>query len=611
MIINKNFFEKKVLKKQGYLPLNKNNLKCIKIFKRFPKLINFCSIFVFICIYYLYYLSLEKCFAGHARCSKKSAWIQKKLNEGLLCSFLLLFMCELMIQKIISKLHLMHLIVIFISFYIYSHGLEFYDHGLFNLFGVSAIIIIGNIFFVPLNINKYDCEIIIPKYCPYKFLQFFWDFSKKNGIKCGQPLNAKNRILKVSKSKYMNENTKIIGFPNINKNEIWSTKSYQNKTILNIFSENMIDMENKSVVDNLKKDNFPEIIVNFSDNDKGKMIINLNFDENLSKQRKELEKKYYPYSSNIIVLYFDSVSRANGLRKLKKTLNFFERFMAYNSKKFHSFQFFRYHALKHYTPGNYPKLFMNIYRKKKKNLRITYYLKKYGYVTAFSIDMCNIHPYPTKFLDVTKEELCDHEFLLCDPNKKHVSAMTKRCLYGKTDIDYQYEYGLQFWRLYRQNRKFLMIVNNDGHEGTLEVIKYDDDTIYNFLNTLYKENLLNDTTILLLSDHGSPMPSIYYFNGFFHREKQLPMLYIFTSDKDNQTYYEQYHNIYNNQQRFITAYDIYNTLCYLMLGKNYYHNSDIKIDYISKATKGINLFDQINKKRSPNNYKNIWKGVCK
>ena len=89
------------------------------------------------------------------------------------------------------------------------------------------------------------------------------------------------------------------------------------------------------------------------------------------------------------------------------------------------------------------------------------------------------------------------------------------------------------------------------------------------------------------------------------------MLYIFTSDKDNQTYYEQYHNIYNNQQRFITAYDIYNTLCYLMLGKNYYHNSDIKIDYISKATKGINLFDQINKKRSPNNYKNIWKGVCK
>ena len=60
--------------------------------------------------------------------------------------------------------------------------------------------------------------------------------------------------------------------------------------------------------------------------------------------------------------------------------------------------------------------------------------------------------------------------------------MTKRCLYEKTNIDYQYEYGLKFWRIYKGNRKFLMIVNNDGHESTLEVIKYDDNIIYNFLN---------------------------------------------------------------------------------------------------------------------------------
>ena len=660
---NKNFLEKKV-KKIDYFPLNRNNLKCIKIFKRLPKLINFFSIFVFIDIYYLYYLSLEKCLDGLSRCSKKVAWIQKKLNEGLTCSFLLLFICELMIQKIISKFHLIHLIIIFISFYTYSHGLEFYDHGLFNFLGVLSLLIIGNIFFVPLNlllyiikrknklilliyffiliifiisykyylnnflgcedwpkglnntfirndINKTDCKIKIPKYCPYKFLQYFLDISKKTGMKCGYTSNAKNKILKVSKSKYINDKTKKIGYPNINKNEIWSKKSYKHNTIVNIFRKNMIDMDNKTIVGDLTKDNLPEIIVDFSDKEKGKMIINLNFDENLSKQRKEIEKKYHPYSNNIMVLYFDSVSRANGMRKFKRTLKFFERFMPYNTKKFHSFQFFKYHALKHYTHGNYPKLFMNNYRKKKKSLRITYYLKKYGFVTAFSNDMCDIHPYPTKYLEITKEELCDHEFLLCDPNKKHISVMTKRCLYDKTNIDYQYEYGLQFWRLYKQNRKFLMIVNNDGHEGTLEVIKYDDDIVYNFLNTLYNQNLLNETTILLLSDHGTPMPSIYYFNDFFHIEKQLPMLYIITSDKENKTYYEQYLNIHNNQQRFITAYDIYNTLCYLMLGNNYYNNKDIKIDYISKTKLGINLFDPINKKRSPRNYKNTWKGICK
>ena len=61
-------------------------------------------------------------------------------------------------------------------------------------------------------------------------------------------------------------------------------------------------------------------------------------------QRKKLEKYYNPYSNNIMILYFDSVSRVTGIRQLKKTLSFFERFMPYNSKDFHSFQFFKYHA---------------------------------------------------------------------------------------------------------------------------------------------------------------------------------------------------------------------------------------------------------------------------
>ena len=155
-----------------------------------------------------------------------------------------------------------------------------------------------------------------------------------------------------------------------------------------------------------------------------------------------------------------------------------------------------------------------------------------------------------------------------------------------------------------------MIVNNDGHEGTLEVIKYDDDTIYNFLNTLYKENLLKETTILLLADHGNPMPSVYYFNDFFLVERFLPMLFILSPDKLNLTYYQQYNNIHQNQQKFVTAYDIYNTICYLMLGNVYYKNNDKKTNYIFKSNLGINLFDPINSERSPKNYKNMNKKSC-
>ena len=298
------------------------------------------------------------------------------------------------------------------------------------------------------------------------------------------------------------------------------------------------------------------------------------------------------------------------MRQLRKTLNFFEKFMPYNSKNFHSFQFLRYHAFRHYTPGNYPKLFIDSYRKNRKKFRITYYLKQYGYVTAFSNDMCFNYPYPNLLKEFTREELCDHEFLLCDPNRKNINSMVKRCLYEKTNIDYQYEYGLQFWRKYKDNRKFLMIVNNDAHEGTLEVIKYDDNTVSNFLNSLFKDNLLKDTTIILLSDHGCPMPSVYYFNEFFQTERHLPMLYILIADKDNLTYYQQYNNIYENQQKFITAYDIYNTLCHLMLGNNYLKNNEEKSNFIFKSKRGISLFEPIIHKRYPKDYYKMKKTIC-
>ena len=649
--------------KNKYSPINNEETKYFSILVVFSKIIRFSPFFIFIVVYFLFFLSLEKCFEGEKICSKKSGWIRIKLNEALISCFLLSLLFELMTQKIISKLHLIHVIIVFILFYLYSHGMDFDDHGLFNLLCFLSLLIIVYFIFVPFNIllyiikkrnksilliylifliiiiffsfsyfmpkflgcegwqkglnntyiendNNNSCRIKTPKYCPYKLISYILDFTKIARIKCGYPSEAKRKLLEFSKSKYINEKTKRIGFPMTNGHILFSDKSNRKKSFSNIIRNNLIDMYNLELLEKIKKINVPEITVDFSENPNGKMLINLHFNKSLSSERKIIEKNYHPYSNNIMVLYFDSISRVNGIRQLKKTLSFFEKFMSYNLEKFHSFQFFKYHAFKFYTPGNYPKLFFDIYRKKRKRFRITYYLKKYGYVTGFTNDMCSDNPYSKLMTGLIKEELCDHEFLLCDPNTKHINAMTKRCLYEKTNIDYQFEYGLQFWNKYKNNRKFFMLVNNDGHESTLEVIKYDDDNIFNFLNKLYNENLLEDTTIFLLSDHGCSLPTVYYFNEFFQIEKHLPMLFIMTKDKENQSYYQQYNNIYNNQQKFITAYDIYNTLCYLMLGNNYYKKKNRNSNQIFQSNLGINLFDSININRSPRNYEKMEQNIC-
>ena len=83
--------------------------------------------------YYLFFLSLEGCFEGEDFCCMKWKWMKLKILEELLSCFIMVILFDLMILKKISRFHLLHFIIIFISFYQYTHGIEFDDHGYFNI----------------------------------------------------------------------------------------------------------------------------------------------------------------------------------------------------------------------------------------------------------------------------------------------------------------------------------------------------------------------------------------------------------------------------------------------------------------------------------------------
>ena len=189
-----------------------------------------------------------------------------------------------------------------------------------------------------------------------------------------------------------------------------------------------------------------------------------------------------------MIIYIDSVSRVNSIRKLKKTLNFFEQFISYkggcnkkySENNYHSFQFFKYHSFQGLTYSNFPKIFYGNWANAKDFKRINKYYKENGYITGFTLDNCNKDNTRTEH-NLTIEEMYDHQLLLCDPNTMSYNTYIKRCLHGNLNSYYLFEYINQFWRKYKNNRKFATIVLNDGHEGTLEVLKYTDDILYNFL----------------------------------------------------------------------------------------------------------------------------------
>ena len=429
--------------------------------------------------------------------------------------------------------------------------------------------------------------------------------------------------MKLSNSPFINDTINHIGYPLTNKDPVCNLDFIDTRNkIRKYFLKNLVNMENKEVLNKYYKDKFPEVEVDFSNNIYGEMNINLNYNKTLSKERLLFENKSTPYSNNIIILYVDSVSRVNSLRQLKKTLKFFEQFMPYNggfqeknpSEKFHSFQFFKYHSFLFYTASNYPIIFYG--QKRDKNIvSITKYLKENGYVTCYAGEWCDKDNIRTLH-NLTIEEVYDHQFIICDPNKENDNINTIRCLYGKQDIEHLYEYSNQFWRKYKKNRRFLSIITNDGHEGTLEVLKYSDNIIYNFLDNLFNNNLLKDSSIILVSDHGDGMPSFYYPYDFYIIEKQLPMLYMIINDRKNISYENQYKYMNINQQTFITSYDIYNTISNLIFGDQYYY-----IKYKTrrkdrpKSRFGTSLFYKINQKiRTPRLYRKIGimaRSICK
>ena len=76
------------------------------------------------------------------------------------------------------------------------------------------------------------------------------------------------------------------------------------------------------------------------------------------KEREEIINKTQikPMYKNVLVMFFDTLSRSHFFRKFPKTINFFNQFAKYETnperKNMTIFQYFKYHTLNTYTDPN-------------------------------------------------------------------------------------------------------------------------------------------------------------------------------------------------------------------------------------------------------------------
>ena len=172
-----------------------------------------------------------------------------------------------------------------------------------------------------------------------------------------------------------------------------------------------------------------------------------------------------------------------------------------------------------------------------------------------------------------------------------LSSSVKKCLFGKEIFQYSLEYLESFWTTYINENKMFLFQSLEGHEPTGEILGYIDDYFFNFLNNFYSKGWLNETAIIIFSDHGQHLNGPLYFSNsmdFFY-ERTLPLLFLIIPNNNKLYNKNLYENIKYNQQLFITPYDIYETLIHIAFGEKEYRAFNYK-------KHGKSLFTKLNYK---------------
>ena len=469
------------------------------------------------------------------------------------------------------------------------------------------------------NLSKdYPCRIKIPKShsCYMPEIGPYFDLTTKYRPTCLDPKILKNEKKNFIKDmldvKYFKlSNKSHFGFPltntdNINPYEYGNICYFVNKSFVEYIYNNIILMDlyykdKDKYYPNVSK---PEVEV-FFEGKKGKFLINVQRNETLIKERNNIlknnKKSLY---QNVLVFFFDTLSRAHFFRKFPKTINFFNQLVKYETnyekKNMTIFQYFKYHSLNTYTD---PNLIAAYYGAKLKGNGIHFgrYFKENGFIIG------RVHGYCEKESCVNLKNLSalthtrfDHEGVNIGCIKAFFkgmlvsggSSVVKRCLFGKEIYEYALNYLESFWVNYLDQKKMFLMNIDEGHEPTGELIGHFDIIFYNFLNKFYSNGYFKNTSIIIFSDHGMHINGpLYLFDSqdFFFERTLATLFLIIPNDeilyKDN-----LYEKMKSNQQTFVTPFDIYNTLIYLAVGEmnEYYFNYSIPF--------GDSLFNKLNYK---------------
>lgn len=312
-------------------------------------------------------------------------------------------------------------------------------------------------------------------------------------------------------------------------------------------------------------------------------------------QSKKLKSRQLPDHAmklNVLMFGLDSMSRLHYIRKLPKTYKYLTEVLKANVLK-------GYNIVGDGTPQalipiltGYTELELPETRKRMSNANFVniypFVWKNFsssGYVTAYGEDS----PYTGTFTYRLKgfgETPTDHymrPFYIESENvlKEH----PKLCFGNKPRHTVMLDWLRHFYDAYPDVPKFAFAFHGELSHDDYNLVGYADSDIERFLKDLHSGGILNDTLLIIMSDHGHRFANIRETQQG-KQEERLPFFSVVVPPWLQNKYPNFVQNLQMNQNRLVTPFDIHATFMTLLYPEDVPIEGDL-------SSRSISLFSRI------------------
>lgn len=306
---------------------------------------------------------------------------------------------------------------------------------------------------------------------------------------------------------------------------------------------------------------------------------------------------------NILIFGFDSVSRVNFMRRLPKLYS-------YLTSELEGIVLKNYNVVGDGTTAAILGIFSGQYedqlpetRRGKSHQTVDVYpfiwrqFNSKNYVTAYAEDESSIGTFQYR-LNGFKDPPTDHFMRPFQLQAEHDSRKHhKYCLGSEPKINVLMGWLEQVFHVYPKNiLKFVFGFHSEYSHGLVEELTFADDPVTQWIQHLHETNILNQTILMIMSDHGHRFSfTRSTLQGKY--EERLPFFSVMLPKWFKTRYPNAYKSLKSNAENtLLTPFDIHATLEQILNHLNE-KQEDTPVKH-TKMTRGMSLFSEIPVERS-------------